>query len=161
MKKIFVKLADSGSIFHEAGKNITVTGKQIVEVEETARVKEAVKFGALILADKDEYEAYKKSKAAQEHEAAQKEQKAAPAASTQADNSNSQSVAEKGGVPGGDQGNNGDNGNLGTGAGDAGLGDDDLTVEHTVTKKDLEQNKEWKDKGYKAGDVIKVPGQKK
>lgn len=47
MAKIFVQIRDTGSVFYDGSEEITVSGVEPVEVEETAKVVRAIKGGAL------------------------------------------------------------------------------------------------------------------
>lgn len=53
-KKVYVKLRDAGSIFHDIVSGVSVVGRAPVEIEVSAKVKEAIKGGALVeLTDKE------------------------------------------------------------------------------------------------------------
>lgn len=63
----YIKLKDKGTIFHDAGQDATVTGEQVIEVKETAKVRSALKGGVIVEATKAEFDSAnstKKTKAA-------------------------------------------------------------------------------------------------
>lgn len=47
MSKVFIKLKDRSTIFHDASQDVTVTGTQVKEAEETGKVLSAIKHGLL------------------------------------------------------------------------------------------------------------------
>ena len=47
MSKVFIRLKDRSTIFHDASQDVTVTGTQVKEAEETGKVLSAIKHGLL------------------------------------------------------------------------------------------------------------------
>lgn len=47
MSKVFIRLKDRSTIFHDASQDVTVTGTQVKEAEETSKVLSAIKHGLL------------------------------------------------------------------------------------------------------------------
>lgn len=47
MSKVFIRLKDRSTIFHDASQDVTVTGIQVKEAEETGKVLSAIKHGLL------------------------------------------------------------------------------------------------------------------
>lgn len=54
MSTVYVKLKDKGSIFHDASQEKTITGKAVVEMRLTGKVKSAIKNGVLVKTDAPE-----------------------------------------------------------------------------------------------------------
>lgn len=47
MSKVFIRLKDRSTIFHDASQDVTLTGTQVKEAEETSKVLSAIKHGLL------------------------------------------------------------------------------------------------------------------
>lgn len=52
--KVYVKLKDTGSIFHDASQEQTITGTKVVAFKKTGKVKSAIKNGVLVEVDAPE-----------------------------------------------------------------------------------------------------------
>lgn len=71
MSKVFVKLKDTGSIFHDASQDGTVTGDKVVELKKTPKVMAAIKGGVLVEAKASEVEKTEEAKTEETKPAAQ------------------------------------------------------------------------------------------
>lgn len=58
MKKVFVKLRDAGTTFYDMSKDAKVSGNQVVEMEETPLVSEAIRTGRLQKVSESDAEKY-------------------------------------------------------------------------------------------------------
>ena len=62
MSKVFIRLKDRSTIFHDASQDVTVTGTQVKEAEETSKVLSAIKHGLLKVVKPEEVEKEKAEK---------------------------------------------------------------------------------------------------
>ena len=62
MSKVFIRLKDRSTIFHDASQDVTVTGTQVKEAEETGKVLSAIKHGLLEVVKPEEVEKEKDEK---------------------------------------------------------------------------------------------------
>lgn len=62
MSKVFIRLKDRSTIFHDASQDVTVTGTQVKEAEETSKVLSAIKHGLLEVVKLEEVEKEKTEK---------------------------------------------------------------------------------------------------
>ena len=62
MSKVFIRLKDRSTIFHDASQDVTVTGTQVKEAEETSKVLSAIKHGLLEVVKPEEVEKKKAEK---------------------------------------------------------------------------------------------------
>lgn len=47
MSKVYIRLKDRSTIFHDASQEVTLTGNQVKEAEKTGKVASAIKHGLL------------------------------------------------------------------------------------------------------------------
>nr|DAM99240.1 MAG TPA: hypothetical protein [Herelleviridae sp.] len=62
MSKVFIRLKDRSTIFHDASQDVTVTGTQVKEAEETSKVLSAIKHGLLEVVKPEEVKEAEKPK---------------------------------------------------------------------------------------------------
>lgn len=65
MSKVFIRLKDRSTIFHDASQDVTVTGTQVKEAEETSKVLSAIKHGLLEVVKTEEVKEAEKPKPAE------------------------------------------------------------------------------------------------
>lgn len=78
MSKVFIRLKDRSTIFHDASQDVTVTGTQVKEAEETSKVLSAIKHGLLEVVEPEKEKEVKEAEKPKTDEASTTEKPADP-----------------------------------------------------------------------------------